>query len=153
MIQGHRVVRVVEKSENGSRRIMRQSLADRHEREMSGLFPEAQVTIASGSQYEKSDIQSKPTENNRYWRSLIECKCTQNKGFTITRELWGIVQRRALERSSHARPVLSIRFYGGDDHLSVDNVRILADLVVLDSDDYIELLRELETLRNRANIV
>lgn len=126
----------------------KQTLFGRHELEIAEQLPEGQLTIASGAKYEKSDVQVERSKSTVWWRSLVECKCTQAKSFSITKELWDLVSNRVYERSAEMRPVLSIRFYGSSKAQAQD-VAVLTDLVVLDKDDWIELLQENYTLREK----
>lgn len=58
---------------------------------------------------------------------LIESKSTIHKGFTITGKLWEKLERQGL--LSRRVPVLSVELGGG------------AELVVLDKDDFISLIK------------
>ena len=128
------------------------SLDKRHERELAGLVPGGELTIASGAKHEKRDVQSRRSgsgEEPDWWRFLYEAKCTQKKGYRVTAELWKEIEKDVLERSVEMRPALALRFYGESKH-SIGSTPVLADLVLVDLNDFVELLEELRHLKSTA---
>lgn len=126
---------------------MKLTLSRRHEQNLAEWIPGGEQTVASGAKLEKHDVKSK--KDGFFWRFLYEAKCTQSKGYRITRELWNEVVRNAHLQGQGMRPALAIRFYG-ESKASVDKVTVDADLVVVDIDDWLELLETLEEYKRRA---
>lgn len=127
-------------------------LADIHESDVARWWPLARTTISSGNKFEKLDVQTE--RDGSVWQFLIECKETQQKSYSITRELWEYIVHRTYERSSSMRPCLAIRFNSPNvveepvEHtVLVKNIKVLVDLAVVDLHDQIELIEELQSLR------
>lgn len=59
---------------------------------------------------------------------LIDCKTTEAKSFSITRDMWKKITREAL--LNKRLPILSIKFVGG------------SEMVVLDKEDFLSLVKE-----------
>ena len=129
-------------------------LSGKHEFDIASWCPGGQLTISSGNKYEKLDVQT--ARDNSHWRFLIECKETQKLSYSIKRELWEYITEKTYERSSEMRPCLAIRFNSPNvEHepvereVSVEQVKVLQDIVVLDAHDFFELLEELKDLRKK----
>lgn len=120
------------------------SLFDRHESEVAAILPRGNKTIASGAKYEKSDVVRLGS-----WGFLIECKSTQGIGFRITKGLWKLARKRAYDRSIDLRPALAVRFYGPTK--TIDTTPVIHDLVTLDLEDFIELINEIDSLKEIVN--
>lgn len=119
-------------------------LFERHEAEVAGLLPRGRKTIASGSKYEKSDVVRLGA-----WGLLVECKSTQSAGFRVTRSLWKLARDRAYNRSVDLRPALAIRFYGPTK--TIETTKVIHDLVIIDLEDFTELIHEIDALRAVKN--
>lgn len=120
-----------------------ETLSNRHEREFAEAVPSTLQTLASGGVLEKHDARSEQTEDNRYWRYRSELKCTQKKSYSLKCAEWKeLVEYSALQGE---RPAWAIRFY--EEGEARPNLPVKADLVVLDLNDYVELLEELGRLR------
>lgn len=123
---------------------IRHKLFNRHEKEFAALIPGGQRTIASGSKLEKHDVFTEKNAVNDHWRFLYELKYTQKKSYSFKFEEWKALQEYSVLRGE--RPAWAIRFYG-DDLDRAENVEVLADMVLVSVDDWVEILEELERLR------
>lgn len=129
-------------------------LSDRHEREVAELLPGGYTTRASGSKDEKNDVNT--VRNGEYFRYSVELKCTQARSFSVTKDLWDLTRQRAYEQSSESRPALGVRFYGPDGKYpgrpsqAVDT-EVLVDLVVLELNDFVEILEKIRSLDEGTN--
>jgi hypothetical protein len=121
-------------------------LSDRHERDIAAILPDGVRTIASGAKYDRHDVKSIQTEANNYWRQRLELKCTQKKSYRFIAQEWLNLFEYTYSRGSDERPGWAIRFYAEDDGRL--EPPILADLAVIDMNDYVELLTELYSLRD-----
>lgn len=127
------------------------TLSQRHEHEYAAMVPHTIRTIASGAILDKYDARSEKVYENRSWRFRSELKCTQRKGFRITSDQWREINEYALLHGE--RPLLAIRFYGPgpEEDAPVESVPVVADLVVMDLADFVELVSELERLRGQGS--
>jgi len=131
------------------------AMADRHEADVAEWWPQARQTIASGAKFEKGDVRTAEVESITF---DIECKCTQNKSYSITSDVWQTIKQHAQDRAWNARPVLAVRLYGptvveenwGSRTNTPNSLEIVEDLVVMDMHDWLEFyedylrLKELE---------
>jgi hypothetical protein len=76
--------------------------APRHEREMANTLG-ARQTRGSGNQTEKGDARIKGV-------ARIEAKCTRNKSFSVTRDMWGKIEDAGASCAEGEIPVLHIEF-------------------------------------------
>lgn len=114
-----------------------QKLARRHEKEINEQIPGSYQTIASGNQHEKGDVST--YKDGTYFQCFVECKATQRKSYALTNELVEQVKRQALSKGIDKRPAIAIRFYEEGEQ-SVEQIKVLNDVVVMPLDDYLELL-------------
>lgn len=132
------------------------AMADRHETDVAEWWPEAAKTIASGAKFEKGDVKTAEVENITF---DIECKCTQNKSYSITSDVWQTIKQHAQDRAWNARPVLAIRLYGptvvkerwGDRTNTPNSLEIVEDLVVMDMHDWLEFYDEYLRLKEKEH--
>lgn len=117
-----------------------ESLAQRHEREFAEVIPGGETVIGSGSKLEKHDVST--SRYNGAWQFRYELKCTQQKGYRLTYKDWRDLVEYVYQNSSDMRPAWGIRYYNEDE-------KKLADLVVVDLNDWVELLDELTELREQ----
>ena len=129
-------------------------MADRHEADVAEWWPEARQTIASGAKFEKGDVKTAEVESITF---DIECKCTQNKSYSITTEVWQTIKQHAQDRAYNARPVLAVRLYGPTDvetkwgtrSNSPETLQIVEDLVVMGMHDWLEFYEEYLELKEK----
>jgi len=122
---------------------MDKTLSQRHEREFAEMIPGGAQVLASGAKLDKHDVR---TATKGTWKFRYELKCTQKKGFRFTAEAWKKLKDYVYGRSSEERPAYALRFYGEDTD-RIANTKVLADLVIVELDDWCELLEELERYR------
>lgn len=118
-------------------------LSRKHESDLASVLPSSERTSASGSRRESHDVQGIVTETNRWWRFRYEAKCTQRKSYSFKRSEWLQLVNDTYVRSAEERPAWAIRFYGEGEA----SAPVLNDLIVVDLNDWVELLVELEKLR------
>lgn len=122
----------------------RETLSNRHERELAEWIPSTTQTPASGAVLEKHDGRSLQTDNNSFWRFRYEDKCTQKKSYSFRLSEWDELEEYAGLQGE--RPVWAIRFYEeGEPH---PDLLVKADLVAIRLDDWVELMEEFESLRS-----
>jgi len=130
-------------------RTKKQAMADRHENDIAGYFPNLRKTSASGARDEKGDLQPKSSKEDQLF--LFECKSTQKDSFSVTQELWEKVVQIAGARSHKMIPALAIRFYGptefktkwgGYVNLDPKDLDIEEDLVVISKSDLLKLIEK-----------
>jgi len=131
-------------------------MANRHESDVARWWPEARQTIASGAKFEKGDVKTAEVENITF---DIECKCTQNKSYSITKEVWQTIKQHAQDRAWNARPVLAVRLYGpteveeswGTRNNTPESLEVVEDLVVMELHDWLEFYEEFLRLKEQEN--
>lgn len=123
---------------------IRHKLFNRHEKEFAQIIPGGQRTIASGAKLEKHDVFTEKNAVNDHWRFRYELKYTQNKSYSFKIEDWKQLKEYCALRGE--RPSWAIRFYGPELD-RVENVEVVADMVLVDLNDWVEILEELENLR------
>ena len=127
-------------------------MSQRQERELEQEWPEAKRTIGSGAKWEKADLQTQEIQGMEF---MIECKSTQSSSFSITKSIWNTVKSHAQNKSWLSRPILAIRLYGptiemtewGERENTPETLPVELDLVVLDKNDFLELLEEFFRLK------
>ena len=125
-------------------------LSRRHELDLARILPGAHRVAGSGSKRESHDVETLVTENNEWWRFRYEAKCTQKKSYSFKEAEWKDLVEDVYSRSSQERPAWAIRFYGEEASPGMGQVPVLQDLVVVDLNDWCELLVELESLRGQG---
>ena len=130
-----------------------ETLSQRHEREFAEVIPGGTGTIASGAKLEKHDVRTNQSEESRFWQFRYELKCTQKKGYRLTKEEWKKLKQYVYSRTSDERPAWAIRFYSEEDKDRTSDVIIEEDLVVVSLDDWVELLEELRQYRSWKEVV
>lgn len=126
---------------------MDESLFNRHERELAEILPGVERTIASGAKLDKHDIRTLNTDSSRFWQFRYELKCTQKKSYSFKQSEWKELVEYVYRNSSDMRPAWAVRFYEDVEKARAVDVPVKADLVVVDVNDWVELLEELEELR------
>lgn len=126
---------------------MDETLSNRHEREIAKILPGAERTIASGAKLDKHDVRTLKTDSSRFWQFRYELKCTQKKSYSFKEAEWKELVEYVYRNSSDMRPAWAVRFYEDIDKSRAVDVPVKADLVVVDVNDWVELLEELEELR------
>lgn len=126
---------------------MDETLSNRHERELAEIIPGVERTIASGAKLDKHDIRTLDTNTSRFWQFRYELKCTQKKSYSFKEAEWKDLVEYVYRNSSEMRPAWAVRFYENVDKARAVDVPVKADLVVVDLNDWVELLEELEQLR------
>lgn len=130
-------------------------MADRHENEIEEIWPEASKTIASGAKFEKGDLKTNEIEHISF---VVECKCTQNVSYSITKKVWDEVKEHSNNRSWTSRPALCIRLYGkteeetswgGTRTNTPEQLPVELDLVVLDLNDFLEFYEQYLELKSK----
>lgn len=121
-------------------------LSGRQEEEFAKLIPGGKRTIASGAKYDKHDVRTEKTLANLFWRFRYELKYTQKKSYSFKLKDWQDIQEYVALQGADERPAWSIRFYG-ENKARYSETPVLADLVVVTLEDWIELLDELERLK------
>lgn len=129
---------------------LNEKLFERHEREFAELVPGGTQTVASGAKLEKHDVRTTQSKWLRWWFFRYELKSTQKKSYSLKLQAWKDLVEYVTSRSAEERPVWAIRFYGESVDRTSDTP-VLADLVVLDLNDYVELIEELASLRERLD--
>lgn len=137
-------------------RTFKQRISDRHESDIEKLWPEAKKTLASGAKHEKGDVKTAEIHNIEF---CIECKATQNKSYSITKEVWETIKQHAMDKSYTARPVLAVRLYGptkveeswGTREVSPESLTVEQDLVIMDLNDFLEFYEEYLELKEKQN--
>lgn len=124
-------------------------LSNRHEEEFAQVIPGGDRTIASGAKYDKHDVKTEKTEENAYWRFRYELKYTQSKSYRFILEDWQAIQQYVALQGADERPAWAMRFYGPT-KARASETQVLADLVVVSLEDWVELLEELERLRRAS---
>jgi hypothetical protein len=119
-------------------------LSRRQERHLADLIPHAETTPASGSRRESHDVQTRP--NDTRWRFRYEAKQTQAASISFKLSAWQQLVNDTYSRGSEERPAWAIRFDGKAEGIDVP---VLQDLIVVDLNDWVELLEELEKLRGK----
>ena len=130
-------------------------MSNRHEKDIEDLWPAGKRTIASGAKYEKGDVKTAELYNITF---DIECKCTQKKSYSITKEVWDTIKQHAQDRSWNARPILAVRLYGpteveekwGTRTNTPDTIEVVEDLVVMSLNDWLEFYDEYLRLKGEA---
>lgn len=122
-------------------------LSNQQEDHFANLIPGGKRTIASGAKYDKHDVRTEKTQANSFWRFRYELKYTQNKSYSFKLKEWQDIQEYVALQGADERPAWGIRFYGPTMARSSDTP-VLADLVVVSLEDWIELLDELERLKS-----
>lgn len=123
---------------------IRHKLFNRHEKEFAEIIPGGDRTLASGAKLEKHDVFTKKNATNDHWRFRYELKYTQNQSYSFKLKEWNELKEYVALRGE--RPSWAIRFYGPSTD-RVENTEVLADMVLVDLNDWVELLEELEKLR------
>lgn len=125
---------------------MNDSLSQRHEREVAEVIPGGRQVLASGALLDKHDVS---TSTKGSWKFRYELKCTQQKGYRLTVKDWQELVEYVYGQSAEERPAWAIRYYDPESVAArpSDRASVIADLVVVDLNDWCELLAELETLR------
>ena len=126
---------------------IRHRLYNRHEKEFAALIPGGERTIASGSKLEKHDVFTAKNESNDHWRFRYELKYTQKASYSFKLKEWQDLKEYVALRGE--RPSWAIRFYGPEMDRT-ENVEVLADMVLVDLNDWVEILEELERLRGET---
>lgn len=121
-------------------------LSGRQEEEFAKVIPGGKRTIASGAKYDKHDVRTEKTEANAFWRFRYELKYTQNKSYSFKLKEWQDILEYVALQSADERPAWAVRFYGPN-KARTEDTPVLADLVVVSLEDWIELLDELERLK------
>ena len=118
------------------------TLSDRHEAHLSEVVPGGARVAGSGSKRESHDVSTRSLTES-WWLFRYEAKCTQKKSYSFKEAEWRRLVEDVYSRDAHERPAWAVRFYGegGED------APVLKDLIVVDLNDWVELLEELETLR------
>lgn len=126
---------------------MDETLSNRHEREIADILPGAERTLASGAKLDKHDIRTLDTATSRHWQFRYELKCTQKKSYSFKQAEWKDLVEYVYRNSSDMRPAWAVRFYEDVEKSRAVDVPVKADLVVVDINDWVELLTELDELR------
>lgn len=119
------------------------TLSSRHERHLADILPGGSRISGSGSKRKSHDVETK-SEVESWWLFRYECKCTQNKSYSFKRTEWEELVDHVYSSDAHERPAWAVRFYGPGEP---DEAPVLKDMVVVDLNDWVELLEELESLR------
>ena len=138
-------------------RTFKQRISDRHESDIEAMWPEASKTLASGAKHEKGDVKTSEVHKIEF---CIECKATQKKSYSITKEVWQTIKQHAMDKSYAARPVLAVRLYGpteveeswGTREVSPEKLTVEQDLVVMDLNDFLEFYEEYLELKDKYEV-
>lgn len=124
------------------------TLSGRHEGHLASVVPGGKRVAGSGSKRESHDVF---TPTGGWWQFRYEAKCTQNKSYSFKEAEWRRLVEDVYSRDARERPAWAVRFYGEG---GSEDAPVLNDLIVVDLNDWVELLEErvelleeLETLR------
>ena len=131
---------------------LNETLSQRHEREFAETIPGGAGTLASGAKLEKHDVRTNQDAAAKYWQFRYELKCTQQKGYRFTKKEWKELNDYVYSRTAEERPAWAVRFYEETKRDRTSDVKVEGDFVVVGLDDWVELLDELQRLKNDAEI-
>lgn len=120
-------------------------LSDQHEKDFAEVVPGGYQTVNSGATFGDRDVNTNLTDGTVWYQFVYELKSTQKGSYRLTLDDWNELVQDTYSRSSSMRPAWAIRFYGEPSRVTP----VKADLVVLDLDDFVEILSELTRLRER----
>jgi hypothetical protein len=103
-------------------------MAEAHEDYMAWLF-DGHPAQGSGNQWQ-NPADGRTSRVHRRFAFAWDCKSTMFKSMTISLAMWDKIR----EQAGGERPMLPIRFYVDE------KLRVARDLVVLDAEDFAELL-------------
>jgi hypothetical protein len=113
-------------------------MGDTHEAHLSEILGGA-VTRGSGNQW-KAQMDGRHNRMKRRFAFAWDGKSTLKASISVSLKMW----RKAREQSGGERPLLALRFYNTE---KLDDV--LDDLVVLDLNDFAELLEVAESVKRQ----
>jgi len=120
---------------------MAETTSQRHERELAEVVPGGRQVLASGAKLDRHDVRTE--QSGTTWLFRYEAKCTQRKSYSFKAAEWKDLVEYATLRGE--RPAWAVRFYGEGEVSS--SLPVKADLVVVELNDWCEVLAELERLR------
>lgn len=119
------------------------TLSERHEAHLADVIPGGTRVAGSGSKRESHDVS---TPGGGWWQFRYEAKATQKKSYSLKLADFKDLVNDVYSRSAEERPAWAVRYYGvGDPEVAP----VLQDLVVVDLNDWVELLEELGRLRGK----
>jgi hypothetical protein len=119
---------------------IRRRMSDAHEEHLAARFGGKQHA-GSGNQWNRP-MDGSHNRHERKWAFAWDGKATLAKSVGVTLAMW----QKAKEQAGFRIPMLALRYYG-DDRLST----VTADLVVLDADDFANIIDRLEELEQQCS--